>query len=77
MTSQLLLIASLVLVVVILASILGAIEYRERFVFVAGIALFILAHTALPSLDTIGVLLSVVGILLAAGSTVPLLRQSI
>lgn len=77
MTSQLLVGASLALVVVILVSILGAIEGRERFSFVGGIALFIVAHTAITSPATVATVLAVVGILLAVASTVPLLRQSV
>lgn len=77
MTSQLVLGASLGLVVVILASILGTIDGRERFAFVAGIALFIVAHAAIPAPSSAALALAVLGILLAASSTIPLLRQSV
>lgn len=76
MTSQVVVLASLALVLVILVSILGAIERRERFWFVGGIALFILAHTAVTSPRSVGALLAVIGIVLATASTIPLLRQS-
>ena len=77
MTTELVFGASLALVVVILVSILGAIEGRERFAFVGGIALFIVAHTAVTSPASLATGLAVLGILLAVGSTVPLLRQSV
>lgn len=77
MTSTLVLGVSLALIVVILASILGAIEGRERFSFVGGIALFILAHTAVTSSANLATILAVIGILLAVVSTIPLLRQSV
>lgn len=77
MASQFVYAASLLLVVVILASIVGAIERRERFGFVGGIALFILAHTAITSPPTVATLLAIVGILVAVASTIPLLQQSV
>lgn len=77
MTSQLVIGGSLALVIVILASILGAIERRERFVFVAGIALFIVAHTLVTSPENVAAGLATLGILLAVASTVPLLRQRV
>lgn len=77
MTSQLVIFAAFALIIVILASILGAVERRERFSFVGGIALFIAAHTATVSPESVAALLAMIGILLAAASTVPLLRQSV
>lgn len=77
MTSALVLWSSLVLVVVILASILGAVERRERVAFVAGVALFIVAHLLGSGVETLGAALSVIGILVVLWSTVPLLRQSV
>lgn len=77
MPSQLVYTASLLLVVVILASILGAIHRRERFLFVGGIALFILAHTAITSPPRVAGLLAVIGMLVAVASTIPLLRQPV
>lgn len=77
MASQLVYGASLALLVVILASVLGAVERRERFWFVGGIALFILAHAAFSSAATLATILAVIGILLATASTLPLLRQSV
>lgn len=77
MTSQLVVGGSLALVVVILASILGAVERRERFVYVGGIALFILAHTVVSPQVGVATTLAVVGILLAAASTIPMLRESV
>jgi uncharacterized membrane protein YhhN len=77
MTSGLVFGAALALMVVILASILGAIDRPERYLFVAGIALFILAHTAITGPASAGMVLATLGILLAVASTVPLLRQSV
>lgn len=68
---------SLGLVVVILASILGAVERQERYLFVAGIAIFIAVHVVGPAARTIATIIAVIGIFLAAISTVPLLRQSV
>lgn len=76
MASDLLLGASLALVLIILASILGAVKRRERFAFVAGVALFVLAHAVAPP-ETIGLLVAVAGIVLVLASTVPLLRQPV
>lgn len=77
MASQLVVAASLALVVVILASILGAVKRRERIPFVLGIALFIVAHGAVPDFETVAALLAVVGLLAAVASTIPLLRQPV
>lgn len=77
MTSQLVFDVSLALIVVILASILGAIERRERVWFVGGIVLFIIAHTAITSPANVATILAVIGLLLAVASTIPLLRQSV
>lgn len=66
---------SLAVVIVILASILGAVEGRERFGFVGGIALVIVAHAAIPSHGSVAAGLAVIGILVATASTIPLLRQ--
>lgn len=67
--------AGLILVVVILASILGAVKRRERIPFVLGISLFIGAHFVTVGGAPVGTLLAVVGVALALASTVPLLRQ--
>lgn len=77
MTSQLVFGASLVLIVVILVSILGTVERRERFWFVGGIALFIVAHTAITSPANVAAGLAVIGILVAVASLIPLLRQPV
>lgn len=77
MTSHLLTGGALVLVVVILASILGAVDRRERFLFVGGIALFIVAHTAITSPAPVASLLAVVGLVVAVASTLPMLTQSV
>lgn len=76
MASQLVVAASLALVLVILASILGAVERRERFWFVGGVALFIVAHVV-GSPESASAVLAVVGIVAVVASTVPLLRQSV
>lgn len=76
MASDLLVGASLVLVLVILASVLGAVKRRERFGFVAGIALFVLAHLV-GAPESVGLVLAVAGIALVLASTVPLLRQPV
>lgn len=68
---------SLVLVVVILFSILGTIDRRERYAFVAGIALFIIAHAFVTTPEALGVALAVIGIGLAGASAIPMLRQSV
>lgn len=77
MASQLLVVAALLLILVILASVLGAVERRERFVFVPGVALFVVAHAAGQSPETLGVLLALVGLVAVVASTVPLLRESV
>lgn len=68
---------SLAMMIVLLASILGTLHRPERYVFVGGLGLFILAHTIGAGEGVIGVLLAVAGIAIAAGATVPLLRQSV
>ncbi len=75
MVADAVILGSLGLMVVILASVLGAVTRRERFPFVAGIALFILAHVVAVEPAAVGMALAALGILLAAGSTIPLLRQ--
>lgn len=77
MTSTLVYAASLALVVIVLLSILGAVEHRERYGFVGGILLFILAHAAVTSPESVATGLAVLGILVATASTMPLLRQSV
>lgn len=76
MTSGPVFAAALALIVVVLASILGAIDRRERYLFVAGMALFILAHTAITAPESAGTALATLGVALAVASTVPLLRAS-
>ncbi len=66
---------SLVLLVVVLVSILGAIDGRERLLFVGGLGLFILAHLVDLGIEALGMILAVIGILLAVSATIPLLRQ--
>jgi hypothetical protein len=77
MASQLVVAASLALVVVILASILGAVDRRERYWFVGGVALFIVAHAAGPGLEPVAAILAVVGVVAVVAATVPLLRHSV
>ena len=77
MTSGLVFAAALSLIVLVLASILGAVDRRERYLFVAGMALFILAHTAITAPESAGAALATLGVALAVASTVPLLRQSV
>ncbi len=77
MTTQLTVGAALILIIVILASILGAVTRRERLLFVAGIALFIAAHLAAVTPESLTILIAVVGLLIAAASTIPLLRQPV
>lgn len=77
MTSGLVVGGTLALVVVILVSILGAIDRRERTWFVAGIAVFILAHVGFTGGTALGAVLAVVGLVVASASTVPLLRHSV
>ena len=76
MTSGTVFAGALALIVVVLASILGAIDRRERYLFVAGMALFILAHTAVTASESVGTALATLGVALAVASTVPLLRAS-
>jgi hypothetical protein len=76
MASQLVVAASLALVVVILASILGAVDRRERYWFVGGVALFIVAH-AVGSPGGASAVLAVVGVVAVVAATVPLLRESV
>lgn len=68
---------SFVLIVLILASILGTVTRPERVWFVAGIAVFIVGHAVVTSPRTVGVVLAVVGVALAAASTVPMLTESV
>lgn len=77
MASQLVIMASLALIVVILASILGAVKRRERVWFVLGVALFIVVHAAVPAPETVAILLALAGIVAVVASTVPLLRQPV
>jgi hypothetical protein len=77
MASPLVTSVSLALVVVILASILGAVSRRERVGFVLGIALFIVAHAVLPGFETAAARLAVAGLAMAVASTIPLLRQPV
>lgn len=77
MVADALILGSLALMVVILVSLLGAVTRRERYLFVAGIALFILAHVAPVEPAAVGMALAAIGILIAAGSTIPLLRQPV
>lgn len=76
MTSQIMVWVGLVIVGVILLSILGAVHRREKFAFVAGILLVMIGQTVGTGSGTVGGALGLVGILIALGSTVPLLRQS-
>lgn len=77
MASQLVVVVSLVLMLVILVSVLGAVERRERFVFVLGVALFVVAHTAVRNPENVSILLALAGLIAVLASTVPLLRQSV
>lgn len=67
---------SLLLVLVILASILGAVHGRERFAYVGGVALFVLVHVA-GAPDALGATVAVIGIAAVLASTIPLLRQPV
>lgn len=77
MASALTIWLSLVLVVVILSSILGAVKRRERLPFVAGVALFIVAHILDTGVEAIGAALALIGVIVMLSSTVPLLRESV
>lgn len=77
MVADVLIGGSFVLIVLILASILGTVTRPERVWFVAGIAVFIVGHAFVTSPRTFGVVLAVVGIALAAASTVPMLTESV
>lgn len=62
---------------IVLVAVLGAVERREKFAFVAGVGLFV-GGTILaggPSLSAAGGGIALVGILLIVASTVPLLRE--
>lgn len=79
MASTLAITFGFVIIGVVLAAVLGAVERREKFPFVAGIVLIaggpILAGSlSLPA--AVGGVVAFVGFLAVAGSTVPLLRQS-
>lgn len=67
--------ASFLAIVIILASILGAVDRPERVWFVGGIALFILGHAFITRPARLGMWLALAGLVLAAASAVPLLRQ--
>lgn len=68
---------SFVLMVVILVSILGAIDRDERYLFVGGIGLFMIAHAFITSPESLGAALAFIGIALAAACSIPLLRQQV
>lgn len=55
------------------ASVLGTVDRRERFVFVAGVALVLLGLTFLPG--PAGGALAFLGFVAVVASTVPLLRE--
>lgn len=59
--------------VVLVASVLGTVERRERFAFVAGVVLVLLGLTFLTGLAAGGV--AFVGLALVLASTVPMLRE--
>ncbi len=68
-----------VVIGLVLLAVLGAVERREKYLFVAGVALVLLGPGTVASLDapvTAGGVLAVVGFLACLGSTVPLLAQS-
>lgn len=64
---------------VLLASVLGAVDRRERFAFVPGV-LLIVAGPALVALvsvpGAVGGVIALIGVVVVVGSTVPLLRES-
>lgn len=63
----------------VLASVLGAVERREKFLFVAGVVLLVVGPILVGSLSlsaVLGGIVALVGFLAIVGSTVPLLRQS-
>lgn len=77
MASALLVWGSLAVLLVVLGSILGAVDGPERVVFVVGIGLFVLAHVAAPAAEALGAAVAAIGLLAALAATVPLLRQSV
>ena len=76
MITDVVIVGSFAMMLVILASILGAIERRERYAFVLGIFLFIVGHSLITSPELVGVGLAVFGIALAGASALPMLRES-
>lgn len=75
MVSALTTTVSLALIVVLLASVLGAVTRTERVWFVAGVALVILTHTGGNGLGPLAGLIALVGLAMVFASTIPLLRQ--
>lgn len=61
---------------VMLGSVLGTVERRERFSFVAGVVLVGVGLT-LSEPAALGAGIALVGLVAILGSTVPLLRQSV
>lgn len=64
---------------VVLAMVFGAVERREKTVFVAGVVLLAAGPTLVGTVsapELLGGLVALVGFLAIASSTVPLLRQS-
>lgn len=75
MVSALTITASMALIVVLLASVLGAVTRKERVWFVAGVALVILTHSIGSGLGPLAGILAVVGLAAVFASTIPLLRH--
>lgn len=72
MASQTIASAGLLTMFLVWASVIGAVERRERFVFAAGV-LAIVASVWIAS-EPAGAVVAVVGFVLIVASTVPLLR---
>lgn len=77
MAAPVVLLGSFAVVVVVLLSILGAVERRGRFAFVLGIIAFIAVHSASGTPATAGTILAVLGLAAAVAATVPLLQESV
>lgn len=75
MVAQAVILGAFAALMVVLASILGAVHRRERVAFVLGVAAFVAVH-ALPGVpETAGMALAVAGLVVAIAATVPMLRQ--
>ncbi len=75
MVADVIVYGSLATMVVILVSILGTIGRVERYGFVVGLLLFMVAHVLPFDSATVGGGLAAVGLLVAAGSSLGMLRE--